>query len=226
MVAIALNHAEIVELLLTAKADINHRNPFGVTPLYHALNLQHKKIAKILLNAGADPNDYSDKLVPPIMVAISNNKLVQKLVDCGAKVNISPLVPIETIKELVIWSDDKEMLAKFAHDDKVMITPLQFAMFLQQFGSVFTLMQAGAGFVKNADGKMSLSTDCMPGKETLGQMITARYINGFANSYLKGIEYFVEHLTESDSIDEIAENPQILALLIGEGFSQNFIKHR
>ena len=52
-VASEFGYGEIVNLLIQAKADVNHKDKNGYTPVQYAFKHGHKHCAKVLLNAGA-----------------------------------------------------------------------------------------------------------------------------------------------------------------------------
>lgn len=53
------NHIEIVEMLLKAKADVNHANSYGNTPLFYAALNGNIDLAKKMIKAGANINHKS-----------------------------------------------------------------------------------------------------------------------------------------------------------------------
>ena len=67
--AVAGGHAEIVALLLGARANPNHRYGPGYTPLLEAAGSGKSEIARHLLEGGADPNARTDDGQTPLAVA-------------------------------------------------------------------------------------------------------------------------------------------------------------
>ena len=51
--AVENGSAEIVKMLIDARADVNKADKDGTTPLYWAESLYHKKIVELLKQAGA-----------------------------------------------------------------------------------------------------------------------------------------------------------------------------
>ena len=59
--ACAGGHEELVTLLLSRGADIEHRDKKGFTPLILAATAGHDKVVEILLNHGADIEAQSER---------------------------------------------------------------------------------------------------------------------------------------------------------------------
>jgi len=53
MEAALMGHADVVELLIKARADLNAQDNRGETPLMHATERNHADVAELLRNAGA-----------------------------------------------------------------------------------------------------------------------------------------------------------------------------
>lgn len=81
--------AEIIELLIKAKADVNAANAVGTTPLITAAFFNKASLIKTLIEAGANVNQ-SDKMgVSPIMYAATNNsrEAIDLLLSAGVDIN-------------------------------------------------------------------------------------------------------------------------------------------
>lgn len=60
---IAVNHEcdiSLIEQLIQAGSDLDHQDPRGRTPLFHAVSNNSMEIIKVLLQHGADPNIIDD----------------------------------------------------------------------------------------------------------------------------------------------------------------------
>ena len=53
MIAVSSGHEEVVQLLLSHGANVNHVNEIGVSSLHYAASKNRLRIASLLLNAGA-----------------------------------------------------------------------------------------------------------------------------------------------------------------------------
>jgi len=82
-------HAEIVKLLLTAKADVNAADKTeGVTPLWMASKYGRTEIVKLLLTAKADVNPKTDGYTPLLSATYDGNtEIVKLLLTAEADVN-------------------------------------------------------------------------------------------------------------------------------------------
>lgn len=93
------NHdIDIIEYLISAKADVNVSNKQGITPLIRLMRSAYQysekeliQIVKLLISKGAEVNEEDYLGVTPLMDAAFsavNPKVIQLLIDSGAKVNI------------------------------------------------------------------------------------------------------------------------------------------
>ena len=95
-IAAAAYHAQIVEQLIKAGADVRARNRFGYNPLHGAAkgdpgsqswnpSMQSATI-RILIKAGVDPNSTDKRGVTPMHIAVRTRcaLAVQTLLECGA----------------------------------------------------------------------------------------------------------------------------------------------
>merc|ERR1712038_1919888 len=101
--ACAGGHEELVTLLLSRGADIEHRDKKGFTPLILAATAGHDKVVEILLNHGADIEAQSERTKDtPLSLAASGGytNIIKLLLAHGAEINsrtgsklgISPLM--------------------------------------------------------------------------------------------------------------------------------------
>ncbi len=84
-------NAEVVELLLRAKAQVDHANDSGITPLYIAVQKSHADVSRLLLAAGADPNAATSSGSVPITMAVFHCDLpiVRQLLGAGALIDVA-----------------------------------------------------------------------------------------------------------------------------------------
>lgn len=89
--AVTNGYIDIVQYLLTTKADVNARNNYGGTPLHLAAMVkgQHGDLVEMLLAHGADVNACDAHALTPLHYAalVDNPDAVRLLLDHGAKVN-------------------------------------------------------------------------------------------------------------------------------------------
>lgn len=85
-------HAEMVELLLSAGANVNKATYDGSTPLYTASSRGHTKVVKLLLTAGAHVNNADNPGHCTALYAASSFsqvEVVRLLVQAGADANLA-----------------------------------------------------------------------------------------------------------------------------------------
>jgi ankyrin repeat protein len=88
IVAAEKGHVKIVEALLGAGANVNHRDEGGITPIKMAVQNDHKEVVKVLLDAGANVNHGDKGGITPIKMAVQNDpKEVVKVLAARAEVN-------------------------------------------------------------------------------------------------------------------------------------------
>ncbi|XP_058810032.1 uncharacterized protein LOC131675175 [Phymastichus coffea] len=98
--ACAGGHEELVELLLSRGADIEHRDKKGFTPLILAATAGHQKVVEILLNHGADLEAQSERTKDtPLSLACSGGRyeVVELLLNRAANKehrNVSDYTPL------------------------------------------------------------------------------------------------------------------------------------
>ncbi|AQW83892.1 ankyrin domain protein [Campylobacter pinnipediorum subsp. pinnipediorum] len=70
----ALNNLDNVELLINNGADVNHKNSFGKSPIFYAVELKNPSLVKLLINNGADVNDtYIDQNTKTAMLGLGSS---------------------------------------------------------------------------------------------------------------------------------------------------------
>lgn len=98
--ACAGGHEELVELLISRGADIEHRDKKGFTPLILAATAGHEKVVDILLNHNADIEAQSERTKDtPLSLACSGGRyeVVELLLTRGANKehrNVSDYTPL------------------------------------------------------------------------------------------------------------------------------------
>lgn len=87
----AARSAEIAELLIASKANINHADHVGATPLHDAAMLGHLKVVAVLLHKGAAINAQNIIGQTPLRLAVDNSyaEIVEMLLAGGADPNIA-----------------------------------------------------------------------------------------------------------------------------------------
>ena len=83
--AVETGNLELVELLIAAHVDVNHRNVDGWSALHFAARHLRYEIAKVLIAAGADVNLANKLGKTPILEAPNDAAMRQLLVAAGAK---------------------------------------------------------------------------------------------------------------------------------------------
>jgi ankyrin repeat protein len=78
---------EVAKVLLAAKAEVNFKEPFAISPLMHAL--EDLEMVKLLIAHGADVNQANFRGATPLMGAAvgRNASVVKYLIEKGADVN-------------------------------------------------------------------------------------------------------------------------------------------
>ena len=82
--AVDARNFELVELLIEARVDVNHRNVDGWTSLHVASSRSRHKFAKLLITAGADVNLKNKAGYTPLFYA-QDEAMKQLLIEAGAK---------------------------------------------------------------------------------------------------------------------------------------------
>jgi ankyrin repeat protein len=80
---------ELLEALITKKANVNVRNEFGSTPVAEAADLGDARMVKMLLDAGANPEGANQDGQTSLMLAIKTGDVAvaDMLIKAGASVN-------------------------------------------------------------------------------------------------------------------------------------------
>lgn len=86
-------HAEVARCLIDQGADMEAKNPLGMTPLHCAAGMGHIEVMKIFLHSGASPNGQDCAGCSPLHFAAytGQDTVIQTLLDAGADVNAKAL---------------------------------------------------------------------------------------------------------------------------------------
>jgi len=87
----SISQKELVKMISKEKNKINLdiKNEQGETPLTLACYGKNKSIINVLLDLGANVNKTNDKGLSPLAIVVRDKKkLIKKLIECGADVNI------------------------------------------------------------------------------------------------------------------------------------------
>ena len=148
-------HTELVQLLVSRGAELEHRDKKGFTPLILAATGGHAEISEILLDAGAQIEAQSDRTKDtPLSLACSGGKkeVVELLLSRGAKKehrNVSDYTPlslaasggyIDIIK--ILLDAGAEINSRTA--SKLGISPLMLAAMNGHLDAVVLLLDRGA----------------------------------------------------------------------------------
>lgn len=152
LIAAANNNADIVNLLMVARADVNAPGIWGETALMVAVQNNNIPIIRILLNAGADlaRRDAAGSTALCLSVRSGSPELVKLLVSSGADPNL-PNTSGETPLWLATEQDRPEIAsillslgAKVSQKNKTGLTPLAVARRRKQATLIQILEAAGA----------------------------------------------------------------------------------
>lgn len=85
--AARLGHAEIVQMLISAGADVNAPDGDNMSPLMHAAQKGHITIVELLLKSGAEVNEFNKWGESPLVLAQQgkHSAIVSLLKRAGAK---------------------------------------------------------------------------------------------------------------------------------------------
>ena len=104
MYAASKGHAEIVNALINANADINAKAQLDVTVLMIAAGLGHTEVVNTLIKAGVDVNAKNKLEATALMAAIENGhvEIVNALIKAGADINAKAKLDVTTLMTAAI----------------------------------------------------------------------------------------------------------------------------
>lgn len=165
--AVSLNHRQIVEILIQARASLHKADRFGCTPLHKAAYHGRHNLAAMLIHAGANVNAADSALNTPLHVCVqnflvhNNIDIVHVLLHAEARVdatNIYGQLPLHYAVRLCARDVTKILIKAGAHidwTDNMLETPLyscvrdiekyqqKQAVFQQHLPAIKVLIMAG-----------------------------------------------------------------------------------
>jgi ankyrin repeat protein len=151
----ALFSDEIFIKLLSYRANVNHQDKYGYTPLMCVgcrKNIKKKEHIKLLLNMGANVNhqNSNDSTVLVMACQDSEEEIVQLLIEAGADVNVQNQHGVSPLMN-AIYRRKEEMVkilltagADVNHKNENFRTALMIAVIESKPGIVKLLLEAGA----------------------------------------------------------------------------------
>jgi ankyrin repeat protein/L-ascorbate metabolism protein UlaG (beta-lactamase superfamily) len=199
---------EIVELLISQRADINAKDGEGNTPLITALSFKKTNVAKFLLSKGADVNIKNAQNQPAISFALMNglNELVAPILDNGQDVNerfegnltILLMATLIGNKEVIkLLFDRGADVNAAAQEGDMTITPLYAAIFLGHTDVVdlFLSRAVDKDFREKPTGRTLLHIATLTGvRDLVALLVNAGYdVNVADNKGKTPLHYAAQH---------------------------------
>nr|CAD7425874.1 unnamed protein product [Timema monikensis] len=188
--ACAGGHEELVELLLSRGADIEHRDKKGFTPLILAATAGHEKVVEILLNHGADIEAQSERTKDtPLSLACSGGRyeVVELLLTRGANKehrNVSDYTPLSLAASGGYVNIIKLLLAHGAEinsrtGSKLGISPLMLAAMNGHTAAVKLLLDMGSDINAQIETNRNtaLTLACFQGRHEVVSLLLDRKAN-------------------------------------------------
>jgi len=178
--AVANGHKEVVQLLLTHKANVNVKAKGGVTPLHLAAILEDKDVAEMLLANKADVNAQDDNGLTPLHAAATGGRkaVAEVLLANKANVNAKAINGRTPLHAAAIKGDAAMAALLIANKADVNakandgITPLHFAAPLGHKGVVEVLLANQADVnAKDQEGRTPLRLTIQNGRTEIVQML-------------------------------------------------------
>lgn len=188
--ACAGGHEELVELLLSRGADIEHRDKKGFTPLILAATAGHEKVVEILLTHGADIEAQSERTKDtPLSLACSGGRyeVVELLLTRGANKehrNVSDYTPLSLAASGGYVNIIKLLLAHGAEinsrtGSKLGISPLMLAAMNGHTAAVKLLLDMGSDINAQIETNRNtaLTLACFQGRHEVVSLLLDRKAN-------------------------------------------------
>jgi len=188
--ACAGGHEELVNLLLSRGADIEHRDKKGFTPLILAATAGHDKVVEILINNGAEIEAQSERTKDtPLSLACSGGRyeVVEILLSRGANKehrNVSDYTPLSLAASGGYTNIIKLLLAHGAEinsrtGSKLGISPLMLAAMNGHTAAVKLLLDMGSDINAQIETNRNtaLTLACFQGRHEVVSLLLDRKAN-------------------------------------------------
>ncbi|XP_064628158.1 ankyrin repeat domain-containing protein 17-like isoform X2 [Lineus longissimus] len=188
--ACAGGHAELVQLLLSRGADIEHRDKKGFTPLILAATAGHADVVEILLDHGADIEAQSERTKDtPLSLACSGGRIevVELLLARGASKehrNVSDYTPLSLAASGGYVNIIKLLLSHGAEinsrtGSKLGISPLMLAAMNGHTAAVKLLLDMGSDINAQIETNRNtaLTLACFQGRHEVVSLLVDRKAN-------------------------------------------------
>lgn len=139
----------IVELLVTAKADVNAANAYGWTPLFFAADNSNSDVVSFLVDNGANINLVSDEGITPLLIAndVESVKVLANTTNIN-RANVSGVTPLISFSGREISTEAINILLENGADvnmiDKDGETALSWAIENSNFETALILLHNNA----------------------------------------------------------------------------------
>ena len=183
-------HEELVELLLSRGADIEHRDKKGFTPCILAATAGHEKVVEVLLNHGANIEAQSERTKDTALsLACSGGRyeVVEFLLNRGANKehrNVSDYTPLSLAASGGYVNIIRLLLAHAAEinsrtGSKLGISPLMLAAMNGHVAAVRTLLEMGSDINAQIETNRNtaLTLACFQGRHEVVQLLLEKKAN-------------------------------------------------
>lgn len=183
-------HEELVELLLSRNANIEHRDKKGFTPLILAATAGHEKVVEVLLNHGANIEAQSERTKDTALsLACSGGRyeVVELLLNRGSNKehrNVSDYTPLSLAASGGYVNIIRLLLAHAAEinsrtGSKLGISPLMLAAMNGHVAAVKTLLEMGSDINAQIETNRNtaLTLACFQGRHEVVQLLLEKKAN-------------------------------------------------